>query len=890
MSRKKSIMSKISGQVNPSHKDMNDYTGEEVKSSVLEFYKIVANTKVYIGICIALYIIGFVVFYYIASHFMTMNLHDLIRTGDISYSKINFLDVMHKSWFIFVIYTIFAAVFAVKYYVQFKMSFGDLKDRTEREFEDDSRWSEKEEIDAAYKKIKLRDEPFPGNGGPPVAADETGEYLYIDDTPTNCLVIGTSRSGKDQLHVEPTMEIGSRAEIKPSFIVTDIKMETAPKAMKMLQDRGYDTHLLNLIDPEYSMFYNPLTPIIEETKAGNFDQATEMRKSFCENAIPTQPGDKEKFFVDQARNVLSAAIYADIDDNLKADKDLNRRLKREYDRRYMELKKAAIDDLSEEEARLYRIKESAQQIMHNNPEMEMVGIRYSLLEDRLPQSDKEYIESLTEEELEDYLNKRIPTIHFQEPAPFIPTTENEKKIHLNSIVKMVTALYGIRDNEYKGTALDRYFLTRPLNDEARLLYSGVSGSSDSAKGDIMSTFSQLTNIFITDNIGRMMSKNSLNFLDVGFGKKPVAVFIALPDANKANWFIATVFINQLYTTLSKYATAMPGGQTIRDVVFLLNEFGNLPALDNLESMVSVALGRRLRFHFIVQSFAQMTEKYGDGIKQIVMDNIGLLKYILTTNDTTLEEVSKIIGNHHVSRFNRSGRILSVSKEQTEMVELVPLISPNKLGKLLKGENIVIRPLHREDKDGNPQFANPIKNLGKDKMKLSYQYLSDLMPQKQLLYRSSNLDTILLNNPDIKGMKDIENMKIVDWEINETKKIDLKQLSRRVDLWYKLCQLRNTTVADFVEASDENRIVMDKVFDLSRASESLREKIKDGEDEDYAYTLGKYIDYAYSLLEYPRWRSAGYDILDLLLPCEYNNYFNDSSEFIDFDELEPMQGE
>ena len=60
----------------------------------------------------------------------------------------------------------------------------------------------------------------------------------------------------------------------------------------------------------------------------------------------------------------------------------------------------------------------------------------------------------------------------------------------------------------------------------------------------------------------MTSDSTMDFMDVGFGEKPVAVFIALPDYDSSNWFIATVFINQMYFILAKLATSMPGGKLL----------------------------------------------------------------------------------------------------------------------------------------------------------------------------------------------------------------------------------------------------------------------------------------------------------------------------------------
>ena len=79
-----------------------------------------------------------------------------------------------------------------------------------------------EEIKAQYKEIAESKEPFPGRGGLPVFRQ--GNKLYIDDSITNNLIIGMTRSGKGEMFVFPIIDILSRAAEK------DISCYHRPKA------------------------------------------------------------------------------------------------------------------------------------------------------------------------------------------------------------------------------------------------------------------------------------------------------------------------------------------------------------------------------------------------------------------------------------------------------------------------------------------------------------------------------------------------------------------------------------------------------------------------------------------------------------------------------------
>lgn len=125
-----------------------------------------------------------------------------------------------------------------------------------------ARWTTNREIKEQYRGIPDRDETFPGAGGTIIS--RIGKTLYIDDTLTNNLIIGITRSGKGEMFVIPSIDVYSRATEKTSMVITDPKMELYKTSKKTLEERGYLVYLLNLDDPLHSMGFNPLEQIKEE--------------------------------------------------------------------------------------------------------------------------------------------------------------------------------------------------------------------------------------------------------------------------------------------------------------------------------------------------------------------------------------------------------------------------------------------------------------------------------------------------------------------------------------------------------------------------------------------------------------------------------------------------
>ena len=55
---------------------------------------------------------------------------------------------------------------------------------------------------------------------------------------------------------------------------------------------------------------------------------------------------------------------------------------------------------------------------------------------------------------------------------------------------------------------------------------------------------------------------------------------------------------------------------LKEVIFILDEFGNMPSIEGMSNIVTVCLGRNIRFNLVIQAYSQLKEKYGDGWETI----------------------------------------------------------------------------------------------------------------------------------------------------------------------------------------------------------------------------------------------------------------------------------
>lgn len=553
----------------------------------------------------------------------------------------------------------------------------------------DERWTTDEEIKQQFLEIPDKNESFPGYGGTIVS--RMGNKLYIDTSPVNNMIIGITRSGKGEMYVFPSIDVYSRAEKKASLVINDMKLELYKSSKKTLEKRGYKVYLLNFDDPIHSMGFNPLTVIIELAVNGDYENAELLAQAFAFSIFnPDEPANTDRFWNDASSSLLAALILAHLEDCLRMDEMDN-------DRRYKiwTEKRVAYDGLDDD------LKEKA---------------------------DKLYEEELNKNEKSDIiLNPAV--MYLPEDAGYEKIYDNVKKINMYSIINTFTELARIRDPENPDiTALDIYFSKRPQLDRAKLKYAAIEIAGDKPKSSIFGVMLSRLTTFTYESMAKMTAESSFDLEEIGFGEKPVAVFLGLPEYDTSKHFLATVFIRQVSLVLSKRANRDRSGKCKRLVKFIVDEAGNMPAIEGLETYITMNLGRNISYDFYIQSYSQFEKKYGEGWKTI-KGNCGNQIYILTSDGDTAQTFSEDLGNETIVDLQRTGEKLSTHKHFMENTQEKPLLNKNQLMRLNEGECVVKRVMKRKDLNGNRVEPTPIFNSEESGKRFlyRYEYLTDTFP-------------------------------------------------------------------------------------------------------------------------------------------------------------------
>ena len=248
----------------------------------------------------------------------------------------------------------------------------------------------------------------------------------------------------------------------------------------------------------------------------------------------------------------------------------------------------------------------------------------------------------------------------------------ERQVNLNSM-NLMSSLgeerFGGPNNNY----IKEYFNSKDPSRPAYVNASGTVFSAEDTKQGVLSTFKQKVKLFASrDNLSEMLSYSDFDMKEIG--RQRTAVFMIVQDEKKTLHPLATIFIKQCYETLIDVAQEN-GGKLPYRTNYILDEFANMPPLKDVTTMVTAARSRLIRFTFIIQNYAQLTQVYGKENAETIKGNCNIM-YLISSELQALEELSKLCGE--------------VKSKEKDKTASTPLVTVSDLQRLQQYETISLR--------------------------------------------------------------------------------------------------------------------------------------------------------------------------------------------------------
>lgn len=230
-------------------------------------------------------------------------------------------------------------------------------------------------------------------------------------------------------------------------------------------------------------------------------------------------------------------------------------------------------------------------------------------------------------------------------------------------------------NKFK-TYIDR----KDYGSKSKDSLTSILNASDNTYKSITAVFGEKMSLFDDVNVANVTSDSDFDF-DL-LGREATALFIIVPDEDKAYFTLVTIIVGLLYKELVKLANSKENKKLPVQIDWLLDEFANCPPLADIEALVSVARSRGMRFHFFIQSFSQLDNVYGKEVAQIILDNCGLI-YLKTNTQDTAEQISKRLGKTTISSssISQSLSLLDYNGNKSTSLMARDLLTPDEVKQL-----------------------------------------------------------------------------------------------------------------------------------------------------------------------------------------------------------------
>jgi len=184
------------------------------------------------------------------------------------------------------------------------------------------------------------------------------------------------------------------------------------------------------------------------------------------------------------------------------------------------------------------------------------------------------------------------------------------------------------------------------------LNSAATGTQGSFEAYVSAS---LNRIAINQDVLTLLSGDDIYMPTIN--EEKTAIYLVIPDENTTYHFVAALFISQLYDVLIAEAQKCYDKKLPTRMNFVIDEFANMPKIENMDSMITAARSRNIRFFLVVQSMKQLIYKYAE-YAEVICGNCNNWVYLYSKEYELLNMISNLCGERI---FDNNSRIPLISE-------------------------------------------------------------------------------------------------------------------------------------------------------------------------------------------------------------------------------------
>ena len=274
--------------------------------------------------------------------------------------------------------------------------------------------------------------------------------------------------------------------------------------------------------------------------------------------------------------------------------------------------------------------------------------------------------------------------------------------HISSAHKMIDAVT-MREEKGKPNLYSKMLSALPPYHKAAMLAGSAVNSAEQTTASVVSTAHSRLNELIDSELEQMICFDT-KFQVEDFIENRTGVYIVLPEEDTTKYFIVSLVIQQINAELTAMADRL-GGSLPKKVLCFYDEFGTIPKIEGLDAIFTASRSRNISIVGILQGTSQLKERYGEETAETMFNSChDTIAGAFGPLSQDAEFISKQLG----SRTAQTGSVTTDGKtgeqSSTQQMMEVPLMAPNELREMPKGEFVLLKTFCRSTKTHMPLFT------------------------------------------------------------------------------------------------------------------------------------------------------------------------------------------
>ena len=274
--------------------------------------------------------------------------------------------------------------------------------------------------------------------------------------------------------------------------------------------------------------------------------------------------------------------------------------------------------------------------------------------------------------------------------------------HISSAHKLIDAVSVKKKGE--PNLYSQLLSVLPPYHKAAMLANSAVNSAEQTTASILSTAHSRLNELIDSELEQMICFDT-KFQVEEFVEHPTGVYIVLPEEDTTKYFIVSLVIQQINAELTAMADRL-GGTLPKKVICFYDELGTIPKIEGLDAIFTASRSRNMTIVGILQGISQLNDRYGKDVAETMFNSChDTIAGAFGPLSQDAEFISKQLG----SRTAQTGSVTTDGKtgEQSlsEQMMEVPLMAPNELREMPRGEYVLLKTFCRSARTKMPLFTD-----------------------------------------------------------------------------------------------------------------------------------------------------------------------------------------